>query len=129
MLEPDTNLQNFWSQFSNTGWKVYFMLLPCMLHALAPTKPTIQEVLGIIFSGIEGPHLELAADLHLVTKFRGHGDLLTFFQISSWHCAETQDFIFTWHVILTVVLANMPQMFTVHMFCNLFPVIVINLCV
>jgi hypothetical protein len=66
-----------------------------MLHALAPTQPPIQELLGIIFSGIEGPHLELASDLHIVTKFRGHGDLLTFFQISSWHGAEAQDIIFT----------------------------------
>jgi len=65
-----------------------------MLHASEHTQPPIQEVLGVIFSGIEGPHLELAADLHLVTKFQRHGDLLTFFQISSWHGAEAQDFIF-----------------------------------
>jgi len=48
---------------------------------------------GVIFSGIEGPHLELTADIHLVTKFRGHGDLLTFFQISSWHGVEAQDLL------------------------------------
>jgi len=56
---------------------------------------TYSRGMEVIFSGIEGLHLELAADLHLVTKFRGHGDLLTFFQISSWHGAEAQDFIFT----------------------------------
>jgi hypothetical protein len=65
-----------------------------MLHASEHTQPLIEEVLGVIFSGIEGPHLELAADLHLVTKFQRHGDLLTFFQLSSWHGAEAQDCIF-----------------------------------
>jgi len=47
-----------------------------MLHASEHTQPPIQEVMGVIFSGIEGPHLKLAADLHLVTKFRRHGDCL-----------------------------------------------------
>jgi hypothetical protein len=66
-----------------------------MLNASEHTQPPVQKVWGVIFSGIEGLHLEFAADLHLVTNFIGHGDLFTFFQISLWHGAEAQDFIFT----------------------------------